>query len=199
LTPKNERNAQACDIAWFHQQCRYNAVPGEREAEQLMNLLKTRLSSLTETTAVVLVLLSLIALPGCKSDSSIDRTAAQKVSDSFMGYVAADRVSEAVGEMEPEIFQNARREQVEAQVRKLFDYCGRPLDSEFKHDEIGFKVYANGRQKPMRKFYYAANTTQHRKGVCFFAIEVVPAQSDLKVTTFGPLMLQSGQLPEWLR
>jgi hypothetical protein len=121
------------------------------------------------------------------------------VSDSFMAYLVSDRVSDAVGEMEPEIFQSAGREQVEVQVRKLFDYCGRPLDSEFKHDEIGFKVYPNGHQKPMRKFYYAANTTQHRKGVCFFAIEVVPAQSDLRVTSFGPLMLQSGQLPDWLR
>ena len=70
--------------------------------------------------------------------------------------------------------------------------------SEFKHDEIGFKVYPDGRQKPMRKFYYAANTTQHRKGVFFFAIEVVPAQSGLSVKSFGPLMLQSGQLPDWL-
>jgi hypothetical protein len=85
-------------------------------------------------------------------------------------------------------------------IRKLFDYCGRPLDSEFKHDEIGFKVYANGNQKPMRKFYYAATTTQYpKKGECFFAVEVVPADAGFKVTTFGPLRLQSGQLPEWLR
>ncbi len=116
-----------------------------------------------------------------------------------MSYLALDHVSEAVGEMEPEIFQTAGREKVEVQVRRLFDYCGRPLDSEFKHDEMGFKVYPDGRQKPMRKFYYAANTTKYRKGICFFGVEVVPSQSDLRVTTFGPLMLQSGQLPDWLR
>ena len=85
------------------------------------------------------------------------------------------------------------------QVRKLFDYRGRPLDSEFKHDEIGFKLYATGQQKPRRKFYYAADTTLYRKGVCFFGVEVVPDQNELKVTTFGPLMLQSGQLPDYLR
>jgi hypothetical protein len=51
----------------------------------------------------------------------------------------------------------------------------------------------------MRKFYYAANTTEHRKGECFFAIEVVPTASGLRVTSFGPLMLQSGQLPDYLR
>jgi hypothetical protein len=85
--------------------------------------------------------------------------------------------------MEPEMFQSAGREEVEVQVRKLFDYCGRPLDSEFKHDEIGFKVYTDGRQKPMRKFYYAADTTKYKNGKCFFAVEVVTSQSDLKVTT----------------
>lgn len=164
-----------------------------------MILLTTRLASWTQRKGPVMALVSLLALAGCKSGSSIDRTAAQKVSDSFMGYLASDRVSDAVGEMEPEVFQSAGREQVEVQVRKLFDYCGRPLDSEFKHDEIGFKVYSDGRQKPMRKFYYASNTTKYKRGVCFFAVEVVPDQSDLKVTTFGPLMLQSGQLPDWLR
>ena len=114
-----------------------------------------------------------------------------------MNYLASDRVSDAVSNMEG--VQAADRAQVEVQIRKLFDYCGRPLDSEFKHDEIGFKLYASGQQKPMRKFYYAANTTRYRKGTCFFGVEVVPDQNDLKVTTFGPLMLQSGQLPEYLR
>jgi len=164
-----------------------------------MILLTTGLASWTQRRGPCVVLVFLLGLAGCKSGSSIDRAASQRVSDSFMGYLASDRVNDAVGEMEPEIFQSARREEVAAQVRKLFDYCGRPIDSEFKHDEIGFKGYPDGRQKPMRKFYYAANTTKYKKGTCFFAVEVVPAQSDLKVTTFGPLMLQSGQLPDWLR
>jgi hypothetical protein len=164
-----------------------------------MIFLKTALPSRTQITVPVWLLVPLLVLVGCKSGSSIDRAAAQRVSDSFMTYLASDRVKDAVSEMEPEIFQIAGREQAEIQVRKLFDYCGRPLDSEFKHDEIGFKVYPDGRQKPMRKFYYASNTTKYRKGVCFFAIEVVPSESDLRVTTFGPLMLQSGQLPDWLR
>jgi len=145
------------------------------------------------------VIVSALALTGCKSGSSIDRIAAQKVSDSFMAYLVADRVNDAVDEMEPEMFQEARREQVEAQIRKLFDYCGRPLNSELKHDEIGFKVYLSGHKKPMRKFYYAASTTQYQKGVCFFAVEVVPVQNGLGVTTFGPLKLLSGELPEWAR
>jgi hypothetical protein len=139
-----------------------------------------------------------LALTACKSGRSIDRAAAKKVSDAFMSNLASDRVSDAVGEMELGFRHSVGSEQFETQIRKLFDYCGRPLDSEFKHDEIGFRVEAGG-QKPMRKFYYAANTTQHKKGVCFFAVEVVPERSDLKVASFGPLKLLSGQLPEYLR
>lgn len=84
-----------------------------------------------------------------------------------MAYLASDRVSDALGEMEG--VETAQRTQVEARVRKLFDYCGRPLNSEFKHDEIGVRMYATDRQKPMRKFYYAADTTRYRKACAFSA------------------------------
>jgi len=149
---------------------------------------------------ILLCILScFLALTACKSGRSIDRAAAKKVSDTFMSNLASDRVSDAVGEMELGFRQSVGSGQIETQIRKLFDYCGRPLDSEFKHDEIGFRVDAMGRQKPMRKFYYSANTTQYKKGVCFFGIEVVPDGSDLRVASFGPLKLLSGQLPEYLR
>ena len=94
-----------------------------------MIVLRTCSPSWTQGRALVWVLFSVLALAGCKSGSSIDRTAAQKVSDSFMAYLVSDRVSDAVGEMEPEILGSGGRDQVEVQMRKLFDYCGRPLDS----------------------------------------------------------------------
>jgi hypothetical protein len=76
-------------------------------------------SSLWTRRSLLAVIVSGLALSGCKSGSSINRVAAQKVSDSFMAYLVADRVNDAVGEMEPEMFQSATREQVEAQIRKL--------------------------------------------------------------------------------
>jgi hypothetical protein len=156
-------------------------------------------SSLCTRCNLFAVIVSLLLLSGCNSGSSIDRIAAQKVSDSFMTYLVADRVKDAVGEMEPEMFQSATRGQVEAQIRKLFDYCGRPLDSELRHDEVGYKVYVSGHKNPTRKFYYAARTNQYPKGVCFFSVEVVPIPNGLGVTAFGPLKLQSGELPQWAR
>jgi hypothetical protein len=51
----------------------------------------------------------------------------------------------------------------------------------------------------MRGFYYSGKTTQHPKGVCFFAVRVVPSEKGMKLANFGPLKLLSGQLPEWAR
>lgn len=143
-----------------------------------------------------------LVLGGCSSvpnGSSIDHAAAQKVADSFMADLVADRADSALDKMEPEFVRQTGRAPAEAAMRNLFTYCGRPLDSEIKHDEVGFKAYPDGRRKPMRKFYYAATTTQHPKGECFFSVEVVPDEGSFRVTSFGPLTLQAGQLPDWLK
>jgi len=39
----------------------------------------------------------------------------------------------------------------------------------------------------MRAFFYAGKTTQHPKGVCFFAVRVVPGGKGMKVVGFGPV------------
>ena len=70
---------------------------------------------------------------------------------------------------------------------------------EYKASQVGFKFYPNGAKKPMRKLFYAATTTIEPKGVCFFSVDIVPEGKELKVTTFGPLKLQFGSLPDWLR
>jgi hypothetical protein len=125
----------------------------------------------------------------------------KKVADLFMADLVANRVDKAVDRFEPEFVNTVGgKEKAKTGVEQLFAYCGRPLDREFKHEEQGFKQYLNGRRKEMRKFYYAAATNQYAKGVCFFAVEVVPSDgAGYSVTTFGPLKLQSGQLPDWLK
>jgi hypothetical protein len=132
------------------------------------------------------------------SDSSANWKA---VADSFMADLVADRTEGALRKMEPEFIKGVGGEKkAKAAVEQLYTYCGRPLDSEFKHEERGFKQYLTGRRKEMRKFYYASTTNQYKKGVCFFAVEVVPGDGGgYAVTTFGPLKLQSGQLPDWLK
>lgn len=99
--------------------------------------------------------------------TSIDRAAAQKLSDSYMSDLVADRVDLALDKMEPEFIQAAGgNTKAEAALRGLFDYCGRPLNSEMRHDETGFYAYSDGRKPaPMRAFFYSGKTTQYEKGV----------------------------------
>jgi hypothetical protein len=56
------------------------------------------------------------------------------VSDSFVAALVANNLNDADTLMEPDFVQELGRAQAEAGMKKLFDYCGRPLDSEFKHD-----------------------------------------------------------------
>jgi hypothetical protein len=130
----------------------------------------------------------------------MNHAGAQKLSDSFISDLVADRVDLALDKMTPQFLQAAGgKTKAEAGVRELFNYCGRPLDSELRHEETGFFAAADGRRLPMRAFFYSGKTTQHPKGVCFFAVRVVPGDHEMKVVNFGPLKLMSGELPEWAR
>jgi hypothetical protein len=116
-----------------------------------------------------------------------------------MDDMIADQVAQGLTHMESGFAELMPAGEAENGIRGLFAYCGRPVDKEYKGTQVGFKFYQNGDKKPMRKLFYAATTTTERKGECFFGVEIVPEGRDLKVTTFGPLKLQSGTLPEWLK
>jgi hypothetical protein len=121
------------------------------------------------------------------------------VGDAFMDDLIADRIAQGLTRMESAFANLMSAAEAERSMRGLFEYCGRPVDKEYKGTQIGFKLYPNGTKKPMRKLFYAATTTTERKGECFFGVEIVPEGNELKVTTFGPLKLQSGTLPDPLK
>jgi hypothetical protein len=153
-----------------------------------------------QITCSALLLLAAMGMIGCASQSADVSTlkpeGARTTADAFMADLVADRVGDALQLMDTDFAQTSG---AEAQLRRLFEYCGRPLEFEFKHQEEGFKVFMNGTRKPMRKFYYAGKTTQYPKGECFFGVDVVADSNRMVVTTFGPLKLMQGQLPEWLK
>jgi hypothetical protein len=66
------------------------------------------------------------------------------------------------------------------------------LASELKDIQSGFKIYTDGHKNPTRKFICAATTTQFPKGQFYFSVEIVPSGDTLKVTSFGPLKVTSG-------
>jgi hypothetical protein len=137
-----------------------------------------------------LVLVSLLLL-GC-GHRTIDPEAARKLSDEFMSDLIAHRTDAAFDKMEPEFTRMVNRSDFAPQLEKLFQYCGWPQDSELKDVATGSKVYADGHTNQIRKFVYAANTNQFAKGHCYFSVDVAPSGKGVRVTSFGPLKVTSG-------
>jgi hypothetical protein len=133
-----------------------------------------------------------LALTGCGHSPEIDMAAARKLSDAFMADWIAHRSDSALDKMEPEFIGIINRSEFAPQLEKLSNYCGWPLDTELKDIQRGFKIYADGHKNPTRKFIYAATTTQVPKGQCYFSVEIAPSKDTLKVTSFGPLKVTSG-------
>jgi hypothetical protein len=171
--------------------------PSTRMAEKAMLSLVVMRIALLIFIAIGSVFSGCHLLP---DGSSMDHAEAQKLSDSYMSYLAADRVDLALDKMEPQFLQAAGgKAKAEVGIRDLFNYCGRPPESELSHEETGFFLYGAGRKAPMRGFHYSGRTTEHPKGVCFFAVRVVPGENGMRVVSFGPLKLLTGELPEWAR
>jgi hypothetical protein len=114
------------------------------------------------------MLLLFLNLSGCSHGASIDQTAAQQVSDSFMADLIAHRTDAALDKMEPEFINMVNRADFAPQLEKLFKYCGWPLDSKLKQVGTGTKIHLDGRSTPIRKFTYAAATREYPKGGCYF-------------------------------
>ena len=129
---------------------------------------------LCASLAISVVLLGCEWFTPTRDGSAIDLGEAKKLGDAFMGDIIADRVAQGLTQMESGFVDSMPAGQAEQAIRRLFDYCGRPLDMEYKASQVGFKFYPNGTKKPMRKLFYAATTTSERKGVCFFSLEIVP-------------------------
>ena len=145
--------------------------------------------------AILGVALFFLALGGCgngAAGSSIDPAAAQRLSDSFLADLVAHRTDAAFDKMEPEFTKTVSRSEFAPQLEKLLQYCGWPLSSELKQAGTGTKVYLDGHSNPIRKFTYAVPTMEYPKGGCYFSIDVAPSGDGLKVTTFGPLKVISG-------
>jgi hypothetical protein len=67
-----------------------------------------------------------------------------------------------------------------------------PKRFKLKQVGTGTKIHLDGHSTPIRKFTYAAATREYPKGGCYFSIDVAPSGDGLKVTTFGPLKVISG-------
>lgn len=130
--------------------------------------------------------------------SSIDSTAARNLSDLLANDLIHDRRNTIRGRME-----NAFRDMVAANdfdsiIDQMVHFYGRPIEFEFKQEELGSKIYPDGTTKPMRKFWYAAKTTKYEKDSHFLIVEVVRDGKELAVSSFAIVSFPMG-IPETLK
>jgi hypothetical protein len=145
-----------------------------------------------KTFRFVAGLLGVLCLAGVLLAAGVDIAAMQKVSDAFMDALIANKPEEAVGLLDPEYVKKVGRAGAAERIMKFFDYCGRPLEREYKQSEAGVQNYPDGRRSPSRKFYYRPATDQHPKGNCWFTITVVPNPAGPRVTEYGAIKVQAG-------
>lgn len=89
-----------------------------------------------------------------QKQSASDSTGWKTLADQFMSELVGNRIDKALDLMEPEFIDTAGgKQKAKEAIEGLFAYCGRPLDSEFRHEERGFKQYLSGPRKEMRKFW----------------------------------------------
>ncbi len=118
------------------------------------------------------------------------KSGGKETADAFMRDLTTNQIDDALDLMETDFLKAiGGRAPAKSAVERLFEYCGRPINIEFQHEERGYKLYLDGRRKPMRKMFYDAATDRNPKGVCFFSVGVVQGNSDseYKVTEFAPL------------
>ena len=134
----------------------------------------------------------LLTIIGC-SHKTVDAEAARKLSDNFMSDLIAHSTAAAYDKMELEFTKLVGRSESAPLVEELFQYCGWPQDSDLKDIQNGYKITADGHRNPIRKFVYAATTMQFgTKGQCYLSVEVARSSDGVRVTSFGPLKVTSG-------
>ena len=154
-----------------------------------------RRMSRCSTLLVLYLSATVIYLSGCvppriistnsTRELSPDLEAAQKLSSSLADDLINDRRSAIRASLEKRFRDAIDEEHFNAMLDQMIEVYGKPLDFELKQHELGSKEYDNDQTKPMRKFWYAAQTTKYEKGSHFLIVEVVPDDRRLAVSSFA--------------
>ena len=168
-------------------------------------LLKDRLSSGYSGLVAMLIAMAVSAFAcarlkntGRPEYSLVDINKARLFSDATAADLKADRRRDLYKNLEKSFRQAFTVDDVDAMVEQMVQVYGKPIEFEFKQEELGQKSYPEGSTKPMGKFWYAATTTKFQKGSHFLVVEVVPDGDTLAVSSFAIVNFPLG-IPENLR
>ena len=136
---------------------------------------------------------------GCAQDNaSIDAKQAREVSEKVAQAIIHDRTKDLYQLLEKAFRDAASEQDIKPMLAQMYSVYGTPLEVEFKNDEVGFKVYADGARKPMQKFWYALRTSTQPKGTYFFFTEIVRDGDSLRCSSFSIVSFSDG-IPDSLK
>jgi predicted small lipoprotein YifL len=130
--------------------------------------------------------------------SSIDPKKAHEFSDGVVQAILEDRYGELRQKMEQAFRDAVSEKDMKPIVEKVYSMYGKPLEAEFKNEEIGYRMYENGERKPLRKYWYVVRTSKHEKGTAFLFTEIVPDGESLACVQFSIVTFPLG-IPPSLR
>ena len=130
--------------------------------------------------------------------SSIDPKKAREFSDSVVQAILEDRYGDLRQKMEQAFRDAVSEKDMKPTVEKVYSWYGKPLEAEFKSEELGYRMYENGERKPLRKYWYAVRTSEHEKGTAFLFTEIVPDGESLACVQFSIVTFPLG-IPPSLR
>lgn len=127
--------------------------------------------------------------------SSIDQKQAREFSDSVVKTIIRDNQNELRQKMEQAFRDKVSEKDMNPMLEKVYATYGKPLEVEFKMDEIGYRISDTGERKPMRKFWYAVRTTKQMKEQQFLFTEIVADGGSLACAIFSIVTFPNGVPP----
>jgi hypothetical protein len=130
-----------------------------------------------------------------EAEKAIDHTKARQLSDSIADNLLKDDRPSLRNQMEKAARDYYNEASFGSTVDQMFAMYGKPLEAEYKMDEIGRKTGSGGYDKPMRKFWYAVRTPKNEKGSVYLTVEVVPDEGGLASSGFALVTFPLGVPP----
>jgi len=129
------------------------------------------------------------------NESSEEREKARRLSDSIVDNLVRDSRTDLRAKMERGMRDYYDEKSFSSIVDQMFGMYGKPLEAEYKMDDVGSKTYPDGQSKPMRKFWYSVRTTKHEKGSHYLFVEIVPDEGGLAGSSFAIVTFPLGAPP----
>jgi hypothetical protein len=130
-----------------------------------------------------------------EAERAIDHTKARQLSASIADSLLKDDRARLRKQLEKAARDYYDEASIGSTVDQMFAMYGKPLEANYKMDEIGRKTGSGGYDKPMRKFWYAVRTPKYEKGGVYLTVEVVPDEGGLATSGFSLVTFPLGAPP----